>query len=557
MTAVMASGRKKLWWILLAVWIAQILPSVRAGGEEVVVLYVQGSPESKSVAEYYASRRGVPTNQILGLNVPVGDNLSRADFVKLVELPLLDELQARKLCTYQIGTAPATNEYPARTLYKCVGSRVRYLLLTWGFPYRILEDASIKEAGMDKIPAANRRNEASVDSDLSVLGAKGYIPLSSAIPNILAEVTNNAIHPTNGVFMVTRLDGPTPEIAKGLVDKAMSAETNGLVGHAYFDERGLKEGPYVTGDRWMTNAATVTRLAGYSTYVDHQPETLPASFPLSQVAIYAGWYDGNVSGPFAAGTVEFMPGAIAYHLHSFSAYHLRSTTQTWVGPLLALGATATMGSVAEPYLDLTPQPHRLLERMLMRGFTFGEASIACQSHLSWQNVFLGDPLYRPAGRSLQDLDADLQSRKDPQEDWIILRKVNLYLEAGKPKPPLLKDLLSLPASTNSAVLAEKIAHLQADSINFREAIRWGGLAYKLATSPGQKLRLLLNLSDWEATRLRHAEALGWLKEVETLRPDYREIVPFRQKELGLAREASLKSEVDRLLAELERLKPKP
>ena len=185
MTAAMASGRKKLWWILLAVWIAQFLPSVRAGGEEVVVLYVQGSPESKSVAEYYASRRGVPTNQILGLNVPVGDNLSRADFVKLVELPLLDELQARKLCTYQIGTAPATNEYPARTLYKCVGSRVRYLLLTWGFPYRILEDASIKEAGMDKIPAANRRNEASVDSDLSVLGAKGYIPLSSAIPNIL------------------------------------------------------------------------------------------------------------------------------------------------------------------------------------------------------------------------------------------------------------------------------------------------------------------------------------------------------------------------------------
>lgn len=556
------------WHLGLALflgWIGLATAQLHASGEEVVVVYVRSSPESKSVADYYASRRGVPENQLIGLDVPVGENLSRADFSKLVEIPLIEELQNRKLCRYQIGLVPATNDYPARTLYKCVESKVRYLLLTWGFPYRITEDPTLKEPGAENLPVQNRRNEASVDSDLSILGAKGYLSYASCVPNFSIEMTNTAIHPTNGVFMVTRLDGPAVYIAKGLVDRAMFAETNGLMGHAYIDERSIKEGPYVTGDRWMTNTALVTRAMGYSTYVDHQPETLPASFPMSQVAIYAGWYDGSASGPFAAGTVELLPGSIAYHLHSFSAVNLRSLHLNWVGPLLNAGATVTMGCVAEPYLDLTPQPHRLVERMLVRGFTFGEASIACQSHLSWQNVFIGDPLYRPLGRaatpleSINQLEAAFRLRGDPMLEWVILRKVNLYIEAGKPRGPLLRDLQATPQSTNSAVIAEKIAQLYADNIDFREASSWGTKAFKLATSPGQKLRLLQNVSEWQSLLGQYAEALATLSEVESLRPDFRNLVPFRQKQLNLAREASLKPEVDRLLTELERLKndPKP
>ncbi len=45
----------------------------------------------------------------------------------------------------------------------------------------------------------------------------------------------------------------------------------------------------------------------------------------------------NASGPFTLPKVEFMPGAFAYHLHSFSAFTIRSTTRNWCGPLLAKG----------------------------------------------------------------------------------------------------------------------------------------------------------------------------------------------------------------------------
>ncbi len=527
----------------------------RGDGKEVVVLYVKNSPESKNVADHYAARREVPAHQLIGVNVSVGDNLSRADYERLVQLPLISELQERGLCRFVTSTVPATNDIPSHLRYRCVEAKVRYLVLTWGFPYRVLNDPNFKEDGAQKLPPEVQRNEAALDSDLALLPSKGYFPIFGPFPNYTYATTNlSLINPTNGVFAVTRLDGPTPEIAKALVDKAMAAETNGLCGHAYFDERGIKDGAYATGDRWMTNAALIARLAGFSTYVDHQPETIPVGFPMSQVALYAGWYEVNPSGPFATGSVEFVPGAIAYHLHSFSALNLRSPSQYWVGPLLQMGATATMGCVAEPYLDLTPEPHRLLERMIFGQFTFGEASLACQSHLSWQNVFVGDPLYRPFGRRLDALEAELERRHDPHLDWVILRKVNTYLVNEKPRGPLLKDLVNYPLSTNSSILAERIGMLQADEINLSLAIEWAQRALNLQPTPNQRLRLLLNIAQWQATLDRPNDAFASLREIEALRSDYRGSISFRQKQLNLAREAKLNLEVDRLLGEISRLK---
>ena len=146
-------------------------------------------------------------------------------------------------------------------------------------------------------------------------------------------------------MMVTRLDGPTPELAKGLVDKALYAEAHGLSGNAYIDLRNITSGGYRTGDEWITNAATTCKRFGFSTFVDNRPETLPESFPMSQIALYFGWYAWSADGPFTRPEVEFMPGAIAYHIHSFSAADLRSRTANWVGHWGAAGVP--IGEVAK------------------------------------------------------------------------------------------------------------------------------------------------------------------------------------------------------------------
>ena len=190
-----------------------------------------------------------------------------------------------------------------------------------------------------------RRNEAAVDSELALLPLiEERLPLGGPLRNPVYTATNAAaLHPTNGVLLVGRIDGPTPEIARGLIDKALEAEADGLWGRAYFDLRNTSEPGYQIGDNMIRSAAEMCRRLGFETVVDQNPGTFAAGFPMSQIALYIGWYVENVSGPFAQPVVEFMPGAFAYHLHSFSARTLRSATQGWVGPLLAKGATATLG----------------------------------------------------------------------------------------------------------------------------------------------------------------------------------------------------------------------
>jgi len=88
-------------------------------------------------------------------------------------------------------------------------------------------------------------------------------------------------------------------------------------------------------DDWIRIAADMSRHLGFETITNDQEAIFPPSFPMSQIAIYMGWYRQHVDGPFTLPTVEFMLGAFAYHLHSFSAATLRFTNTQWAGPLLA------------------------------------------------------------------------------------------------------------------------------------------------------------------------------------------------------------------------------
>ena len=126
--------------------------------------------------------------------------------------------------------------------------------------------------------------------------------------------------------------------------------------------------------------------------------TFPVGFPGDRIAFYAGWYGISVEGLFAEEVVDFAPGAIAYHLHSYNGSMIRHAHSRWIGPFINKGHRTTFGSVFEPYLELTPyQP--VFAKLIQDGFTFAEAGYAATRALSWQTVFVGDPLYHRLGRS--------------------------------------------------------------------------------------------------------------------------------------------------------------
>jgi len=335
-------------------------------------------------------------------------------------------------------------------------------------------------------------------------------------------------------LMVARLDGPTPEIARGLVDKAIQAETDGLWGRAYFDWRNIADPNMKLGDDWIRMAADMSRHIGFETITDDQEATFPPSFSMSQIGMYMGWYRQHVDGPFTQRNVEFMPGAFAYHLHSFSAATLRSTNTHWVGPLLAKGATATMGCVHEPYLSGTPDLGVFTARLLFHNFTFGEAAYASQNALSWMTTVVGDPLYRPFAKPPQQLHQELEAKHSKLLEWSYLRLVTLNQARGAPVNELVNYLEELPLTKESAVLSEKLGDLCAAQGKPSSTIDAYERALKLDSSPQQQIRLRLALGKKLLDLKRDKEAYTVYRKFVEESPEYSDKISILQRLRSLA-----------------------
>ncbi len=257
----------------------------------------------------------------------------------------------------------------------------------------------------------------------------------------------------------------------------------------------------------MLAGAEISRQLGFEVEVDTNADTLPASFPMSHIAIYAGWYAFDPCGPFLQTKMEFMPGAFAYHLNSYSAESVRTTTQHWCGPLLAKGATCTMGCVYEPYLQFTPNVAFTLQA-LGNSYTFGEAAWASQLALSWQTAVIGDPLYQPFKKSSPELHALLTRTKNPLIEWSFDRLICLC--------SISPTVCANPNCSHSSPTCRSARKRRAERKTrqslrrFRQAssaIESWQNALKLNPSPQQKNRLRLTLGGKLAAQNRIAEAV--------------------------------------------------
>jgi len=516
-------SRFLIWNLASVVWLlAAQLAGAAPTGDEVVVIYNKKVPASEDVARHYAEVRRVPKEQVIGLKLSADEEIARDEFEETLAKPLQHELESRKL--WRMGTVrwPITSTNDVREVRVPIESKIRYAVLCYGVPLKIANDPKLHEPEADAIKPELRINAAAVDSELAALPFPPEVNRKSAMLRNMSYTTTNSamLSPTNGILLVTRLDGPTPEIARSLVDKAMAAETNGFWGRVYCDIRSTTDTNYVIGDEWIRGAFDICRVLGYEGILDTNAATFPASQPMSHIIFYAGWYDSEPSGPFLAPKMEFMPGAFAYHLHSGNAWTIRSANKAWVGPLLAKGATCTFGSVNEPFLSGTVDIGTFTARWLITGFTFGEAAYAAQNCLSWQTTVIGDPLYRPFAMQPQLLHMKLERTENPIIEWSHVRVVNLNLIKGTPMMQVIGYLEALELTKRSSVMMEKLADLYTAVGKPSSAVYGYEQALKLDGSPQQRIRLHLKLA---GRHLAHKESEAALKTYRDLLrefPDY-------------------------------------
>lgn len=398
--------------------------------KHLLVVYNSNDVDSEKLAKYYAEKRAIAADHVLGIETPDIEEITRAVYTEKIR----DPINAYIVKQGWIKREPSSLALGPKVVMVqvAVQNDIWAIVLMRGIPLRIQNDPTIENDLPHTRPELNT-NAAAVDSELATLPILG-LPLNGPMLNpyyFVGYPRNFDAIDARRQILVTRLDAPTAQGVQRMIDDSLSAEANRLTGWVCLDARGLtdKSNHYTVGDDWIRHALSSFTREGWPVEFDNRPELIPDNLPINNVAIYMGWYTENAQGPFFHPPHRFAKGAVAYHLHSFSATTVRSDTSYWVGPLLNAGAAATMGCVYEPYLDLTPHIDIFVDRLL-DGYTFAEAATASQKGLSWMTTNIGDPLYRPFREKLPEALAHARERNSLNVEWLELQQARLDYQKG-------------------------------------------------------------------------------------------------------------------------------
>ena len=242
--------------------------------------------------------------------------------------------------------------------------------------------------------------DASVDSELSLVwwdradmhpSGKQYNPLYAWYP---AHIRQRGLRLP--LMLVSRIDAPTPDLAKRMIDYAILAEQTGLTGKAYIDARGVDSKQLLSSGHYDRNmrmfAEGLKRISSYQVVLENTERRFSNPGDAPHVGMYVGWYRlRRYEDAFT-----FNPGAIGYHIASNEAVSLHNPSEPgWCKNALERGITVTLGSVTEPYLDAFPLPTEFFGLLLTGRYSLVEAYYLSTRYLSWQMVLVGDPLYNP------------------------------------------------------------------------------------------------------------------------------------------------------------------
>lgn len=328
------------------------IPSFMSAEESNSVLIVvnDNSTDSIDVGRYYQKERNVPESNVCHIKTTATHSISLEKYSNEVLKPVRNSLKSGIsyiLMTYDTPfRLKINNKYYSLDAFLC-------------FPYENISEENLVNYAGDQNPYYNKGTH--------------FIP--------------------NGkYFLVVRIDGPNPEIAKGLVDKALYGEKhiNTKYGKCYFDARGSNSTDgYYQHDSEIIEAYNTVKSKGYDCILDKNPKEFSEG-DCPDVLFYWGWYSvNNYINAFI-----WKEGAVGIHTDSFSASNIR-TGSCWVVRGLQQGLTATLGAVNEPYLHTYTRPN-LFFKYFLNGYNFAEAAYIATPVSKWMMCMIGDPLYNPS-----------------------------------------------------------------------------------------------------------------------------------------------------------------
>jgi uncharacterized protein (TIGR03790 family) len=400
--------------------ITLLAPTAHAGPAhpEVLVVVNDASPISVAIGEAYRRLRNVPAQNVVHLQVPLGDD------------PALQTAAHEQID--RAGYTARVRDPIARFLRENdPGGRIRILVTTKGVPLRV---------GGDDQPGVpfDERKTAAVDAELAVLFSRleGHAGTSGAAnPYFRASLPFDAWrnrHPDAPLrYIVGRItgypDAPDPKtgVPRDIAALLAHAVAPDASGTWVIDENPHQQTGYHAGNVTMLRpAAAALGALGASLLHDTAPEFVSG---VDAIAGYASWGSNDVNHPPAPffGTIEgrripgrFAPRSIAVTIVSTDARTFTHSPQPYgqslIADLIHHGVAGAAGHVDEPLLSGVTRPTMLVD--YARGAPAGEAFYRNVPFLSWMNVYVGDPLMQVARPFAAVADGDGDGTPDRRDD---------------------------------------------------------------------------------------------------------------------------------------------
>lgn len=357
-----------------------------------------GVPDSLEVAQRYAALRGVPSSNVMPLSLSTSGSsfASYAAFYNELKVPVMARVQA-------LGATQITT-----------------FLFCHGVPYAMNAGAASTRSVDQAMMTPGVFTSASSMPFATYWSANTLFDAQPGIAPEWAHFQHQLFHAGQHMYLVARLDGPTPEEALDLVegarygDQYIHTAAGAYGGRIYVDTRfstyanpaalpwpQFHAPSYAQADSDMAYATQW--MVGFPLWWENTSSDLEIGQPgatfsngnnaltASEALFYYGWY--NYATYHDAWW--WKPGSAACDLNSNSVAGVRDLLPgSFGGMALRRGASAVVGVIAEPYLTGHPFPEIFIKGLL-DGRTFAEAAAVSDPTVLWRSLFVGDPLYCP------------------------------------------------------------------------------------------------------------------------------------------------------------------
>mgnify|MGYP003314911616 CR=1 FL=1 len=185
------------------------------------MIYNQNVANSRKLAAYYAGKRNIPFENLIGLKCSAEEIITRSEYQRTIQEPLRKQFDANGWWE---------RKEDAQGNLRAVHIKMKFVAIIFGMPLKVESSVSKDSKRKSSTNLGPGNNDAaSIDSEVACLNMD-FPRLNGAVSNPYFRSTDSG--GTTDILLTSRIDGPNYATAKRLIDDAIAVEESGLWGMA-------------------------------------------------------------------------------------------------------------------------------------------------------------------------------------------------------------------------------------------------------------------------------------------------------------------------------------